>query len=65
MPTHVVPTNKDEQIEFYRKLLTDVLSVNMDDKTNLQKLVNQCLTVSTGNNITGLRRAEKMLILNS
>lgn len=62
---HVVPTNKDEQIEFYRKLLTDVLSVNMEDKTNLQKLVNQCLTVSTGNNITGLRRAEKMLILNS
>jgi hypothetical protein len=62
---HVVPTNKDEQIDFYRRLLTDVLSVNMTDRTNLNKLVNQCLTVGTGNNITGLRRAEKILILNS
>lgn len=62
---HVVPSNKDEQVEFYRRLLTDVLSVNMMDKTNLNKLVAQCLTVSTGNNITGLRRAEKILILNS
>lgn len=62
---HVVPTNKDEQIEFYRRLLTTVLSANMDDKTNLPKLVNQCLSVGTGNNITGLRRAEKILILNS
>lgn len=62
---HVVPTNKDEQIDFYRRLLTDVLSVNMTDRTNLNKLVNQCLAVGTGNNITGLRRAEKILILNS
>lgn len=62
---HVVPTNKDEQIDFYRRLLTDVLSVNMTDCTNLNKLVNQCLAVGTGNNITGLRRAEKILILNS
>ena len=62
---HIVPTNKDEQIEFYRRLLTTVLAANMEDKTNLAKLVNQCLSVGTGNNITGLRRAEKILILNS
>lgn len=62
---HVVPSNKDEQLDFYRRLLTDVLSVNMTDKTDLARLVNQCLAVSTGNSITGLRRAEKMLILNS
>lgn len=62
---HVVPTDKDEKYEFYRRLLTAVLSVNMKDKTNLQKLVNQCLNVSTGNEITGLRRAEKMLLLNT
>ena len=62
---HVVPANKDEQTDFYRRLLTDVLSVNMTDRTNLNKLVNQCLAVGTGNNITGLRRAEKILILNS
>lgn len=62
---HIVPTNKDEQIEFYRRLLTTVLAANMQDKTNLAKLVNQCLSVGTGNNITGLRRAEKILILNS
>ena len=62
---HIVPSDKDEKIEFYRRLLTAVLSVNMEDKTNLPKLVNQCLNVSTGNEITGLRRAEKILILNS
>lgn len=62
---HVVPTDKDEKYEFYRRLLTAVLSVNLKDKTNLQKLVNQCLNVSTGNEITGLRRAEKMLLLNT
>lgn len=62
---HVVPTDKDSQIDFYRRLLTAVLSANMEDKSNLNRLVNQCLSVSTGNNITGLRRAEKILILNS
>lgn len=62
---HVVPSGKEEQVEFYRRLLTDVLSVNMTDKSNLNKLVAQCLSVSTGNSITGLRRAEKILILNS
>lgn len=63
--SHVVPSGKDEQVCFYRKLLTDVLSVNMEDKSKLKKIVNQCLTTATGDNITGLRRAEKLLILNS
>ena len=63
--SHVVPPDKDEQIEFYRKLLTDVLSVNMTDQSKLKTVVNQCLTTSIGNTITGLRRAEKLLILNS
>ena len=63
--SHVVPNGKDDQISFYRKLLTDVLSVNMSDQSKLNTIVNQCLTVSTGNTITGLRRAEKLLILNS
>ena len=63
--SHVVPSGKDDQISFYRKLLTDVLSVNMSDQSKLNTIVNQCLTVSTGNTITGLRRAEKLLILNS
>lgn len=63
--SHVVPSGKDEQIDFYRKLLTDVLSVNMADQSKLKTIVNQCLTTSIGNTITGLRRAEKLLILNS
>jgi len=62
----IVPGDKHEKIEFYRKLITDVLSVNMSDPTQLDPILKRCLTVDkeTGH-IGGLRRAESLLILNS
>ncbi len=61
-----VPRDKTEKLEFYRKLITDVLSVNMADKQQLKDILNRCLKVDkdTGH-IGGLRRAESLLILNS
>lgn len=62
--TTLVPIDKSEKMNFYKKLITDVLSVNMDNKENLNTIVKRCLT-SNDDNIGGLRRAESLLILNS
>ena len=62
--TSVVPNGRQDKITFYRKLITDVLSVNMSDKTQLNKVVNRCLSTDTGaGEASGLRRAESLLIL--
>jgi hypothetical protein len=60
--TTIVPSGKDDKQAFYKKLITDVLSVNMTDGSNLNQIVRKCLTTdgATG----GLRRAESLLILN-
>lgn len=60
----IVPTDKSEKIAFYKKLITDVLCVNMKNKTNLNNIVKRCLTNDDTGNIGGLRRAESLLILN-
>jgi hypothetical protein len=60
-----VPFERAEKIAFYRKLITDVLSVNMTDKANLKAIVTRCLTADETGHIGGLRRAESLLILNS
>lgn len=60
----IVPIEKNEKINFYRKLITDVLSVNMDDKDLMNKIVMRCLTADKQGHIGGLRRAESLLILN-
>jgi hypothetical protein len=59
----VVPAGKADKIAFYKKLFTDVLSVNLKNKTNLGKIVNKCLASETGD-IGSLRRAKSILILN-
>jgi hypothetical protein len=59
----VVPAGKEDKIAFYKKLFGDVLSANMTNKTNLNKIVNKCLASGTGT-IGSLRRAESILILN-
>lgn len=61
--TTLVPIDKHEKINFYKKLITDVLSVNMVNKENLNNIVKRCIT-SKDDNIGGLRRAESLLILN-
>lgn len=62
--TTCVPTERQEKLAFYRKLITDVLSANMKDKAKLNEIVKRCLT-GEGGNIGGLRRAESLLILNT
>lgn len=62
--TTVVPCDRHEKQSFYRKLITDVLSVNVDDKSLLNNIVKRCLTTDDSGNIGGLRRAESILILN-
>jgi hypothetical protein len=63
--SRAVPFDRTEKINFYRKLITDVLSVNMQDKSQLTAIVNRCITLDETGHIGGLRRAESLLILNS
>lgn len=62
--TSVVPLDKDERKMFYKKLIGDVLSVNMKNKSKLSQIVNRCLAVDNEGSLSGLRRAESILILN-
>ena len=59
----VVPSGRDDRLYFYKKLITDVLSANMDDTSKLNLIVKKCLNAD-GGQIGGLRRAESLLILN-
>ena len=62
--SYAVPRGRSERIAFYRKLITDVLSVNMEDRSKLPAIVNKCLqTDHADGEATGLRRAESLLIL--
>ena len=58
----VVPIERSEKIEFYKKLITDVLSANTTNKAAIPQIVKKCL-VQQGGHIGGLRRAESLLIL--
>ncbi|MDR2009231.1 MAG: ATP-binding protein [Bacteroidales bacterium] len=58
-----IPLGNHERMCFYRKLITDVLSVNIKNKEQIPQIVKKCLIQQNGN-IGGLRRAEALLILN-
>lgn len=60
----VVPQEKQEKLSFYKKLITDVIKANMTDQTKLQEVVNKCLKNDSGK-ISGLRRAESLLIIHN
>lgn len=62
--SHVVPKDKVEKINFYKRLCRDVLSVNIINKEKLDELVALCLRTEADGEISGLRRAESLLILN-
>lgn len=63
--TVTVPQSTQDRLSFYRKMVTDVLSVNMDEKEKryMTELVNRCIVTDENGNIGGLRRAESLLIL--
>lgn len=60
----IVPKEKNEKVAFYEKLIRDVLEANMTDKTQLNDLVKRSL-VDINGAISGLRRAESLLILHN
>jgi hypothetical protein len=60
----IVPVDKDERLAFYKKLITDVLSANLNDKSQLTAIVHKCLTNDSGQ-ISGLRRAETLILLHA
>lgn len=61
--TTVVPIGKDDKVDFYRTLITAVLSANMTDKKAIPVLVKKCLTADETGRISGLRRAESLAII--
>ena len=63
--TTIVPLGNQDRIGFYRKLIGDVLNVNMPDKSKLNEIIKGCLTQDSNGRVGGLRRAESLLILNS
>ncbi len=60
----IVPPERTEKMRFYKKLITDVLSVNIKDKSAIPTIVKRCITNDSGR-ISGLRRAESLAILHS
>lgn len=60
----IVPTEKSEKYAFYDKLIRDVLSANINDKSMLNELVKKSL-VNINGTISGLRRAESLLLLHN
>lgn len=63
--TTATPIDFNQKKLFYKKLITDVVSANLDDKEKLNEIVNKTLRVDNTGIIGGLRRAESVLILHS
>ncbi|MFY7826276.1 MAG: AAA family ATPase [Flectobacillus sp.] len=62
--TNPVPNGVQDKLEFYTRLFTDVLRVNMKDKKNINEIVNKSLVkLDDGNSFAGLRRVESLVIL--
>lgn len=71
---HVTPLENQERLNFYKKLLTDVITANIpataripsrgkDNIAFVRQIVNKCLRNDSGR-ISGLRRAETLLLMN-
>ncbi len=58
----IVPIDRHEKLSFYKKLIGDVLNVNLKDKSQINTIIKKCLI--NDDNIGGLRRAESLIILN-
>jgi hypothetical protein len=63
--TTSVPKGKEERNLFYRKLATDVLSANVTDTALLKEVITKCLVKDDNGRVSGLRRAESLLILHT
>ncbi|MBY0244977.1 MAG: ATP-binding protein [Sphingobacteriaceae bacterium] len=61
--TSPVPTDRQQKLAYYRKLITDVLSANHNDNKVINEIVQKCLIMGEDGQVSGLRRAESLLIL--
>jgi hypothetical protein len=63
----VVPSGREARKDFYRTLITQVISANMTEgqEAELEGIVKRCLVDDSMGRLGGLRRAESLLILHS
>lgn len=59
----VTPIDNNERVNFYRTLLTQVVSANATSDVDVKGIVNRCLAKDSEGHIGGMRRAESLLIL--
>ncbi len=59
----IVPTDRLTKLAFYKKLIKDVLTVNMTNTEGIDKLVTRCLVTDDTTSLGDLRRAESLLLL--
>lgn len=59
----IVPSVAEQQVQFYRKLVADVLAVNVSDKSLIPRIVAECMKTDAMGKMGGLRRAESLVIL--
>ena len=60
----IIPTNRLDKVDYYKKLITTVLAANVSDDKIINKIVKQCLASDEeAGEETGLRWAEGLLIL--
>lgn len=57
----VVPTNREDKIAFYKKLIKDVLDANMSNKSDIPQIINKCLASDLDGHHAALRRAKNLL----
>jgi hypothetical protein len=58
-----VPNDTHEKTHFYKKLLRDMLTANINEPGLIDEVVRKCMIKDTEGNMGGLRRAESILIL--
>ena len=63
--TTPTPVDKESKYAFYRKLITDVVNANLSNKQYVQEIVKKCLIPDENGIISGLRRAENLIIIYS
>lgn len=59
----IVPTLREDRMDFYRKMVSEVVSANTTGLKNLPALVNKCLVSDSEGHIGGLRRAKTIINL--
>lgn len=57
----IVPKDRDQRTDFYKKLINDVLQANVEDKNQIPQIINKCLAADLDGHFAALRRAKNLL----